>query len=272
MQTLYYSRRLKACSSSLASFIASSGAKSLGGVALAQQQTTLTSTVPQSGFSGDTTGPPGVPLTGAQPYTFDAQEVQDCPSIESISVTLTLEDGDSAMGERDFNDLTLGLDGIDTGILLNGFPDAQTVTFTIPGTPNNAADILAALRADNQLAGTIIDANPGDNPFLVIPAVSDATLEITCATAPPPPPPPPPLAQQQQSAAPCRSPRKSSRKPRAARSIWTLRSASSGVEAKTGRAGPLLEARPFFCCSGRNGVVSDVLFLTWTKELRNSMV
>jgi hypothetical protein len=151
------------------------------GVALAQQ-TTLTSTVPQSGFAGGSST--SSPLTGAQPFTFGAQEVQACQSIESISVTLTLFDGDTAPGDFDENQFTLGLDGIDTGILLNGFPNEQTVTLTIPGTPNNAADILAALQADNQLAGTIIDASPADN-FIEIPANFDTTLEITCATAPP---------------------------------------------------------------------------------------
>ena len=93
-------------------------------------QIALTSTVPQSGSISVTS--PGA-LTGPQPYTFPAQEVAQCTSIDSISVTLTLNEADTAPGELDFNDLTLGLEGIDTGIALNGCLSDQTVTLT--GTP-----------------------------------------------------------------------------------------------------------------------------------------
>jgi hypothetical protein len=158
----------------------------LTNIALAQTQPQMfSSTVPQSGFAGFIP-PEGVPLTGPSPYTFGPQ-VQDCVSIESITVTLTLFDGDTGSGPFDTerNDLTLGLDGIDTGILLNGFRDSETDTRTITGIPNNAAQILAALKADGQLVGTIIDRTPNDN-FVGIPTF-DTTLQITCATVTPAP-------------------------------------------------------------------------------------
>jgi hypothetical protein len=103
-------------------------------------------------------------------------------------MTLTLFDGDTGGGpfDTDRNNLTLGLDGIDTGILLNGFRDSETVTRTITGIPNNAAQILAAMKADGQLVGTIIDRTPNDN-FVEIPATFDTTLQITCATVAPAP-------------------------------------------------------------------------------------
>ena len=99
-----------------------------------------------------------------------------CSARSAISVTLTLDAGDTAWGDFDFNQLTLGLDGINTGLLLNGFSDGATVTATISGAPNNAALILAALQLDGQLAGTIIDSSPNDN-FIGIPRVQ-TTLTI----------------------------------------------------------------------------------------------
>ena len=150
------------------------------GDALAKAQT-LTDTVPQSDFADFITSQ-GAPLTGPDPYTF-GNEVQDCESIERITVTLTLFDGDTGRGpfDTDRNELTLGLDGIDTGIALNGFPDSETVTNTLTGVPKHMAQILAALE-DGQLGVTVIDRKPDDN-FVGIPATFDTTLEITCGAA-----------------------------------------------------------------------------------------
>ena len=141
-----------------------------------ENEVTPLATVPQSGFS-DFFGRQA-PLT-ARPYTL--QEVASCDSIQSISVTLTLDDGDTASGDPDEGDLTLGLDGIDTGIKLDGFPDGQQETLTITsGSPNNAGAILDALKADNELDGSIFDADTGDNFLDSIPAGSDTKLEIDC--------------------------------------------------------------------------------------------
>jgi hypothetical protein len=151
------------------------------GDALAKAQT-LTDTVPQSDFADFITAE-GAPLTGPDPYTF-GNEVQACESIDSITVTLTLFDGDTGRGpfDTDRNDLTLGLDGIDTGIALNGFPDSETVTNTLTGVPKHMAQILAALKEDGQLVGSVIDRKPDSN-FVGIPATFDTTLEIMCGAA-----------------------------------------------------------------------------------------
>jgi hypothetical protein len=167
------------------------------GDALAKAQT-LTDTVPQSDFADFITAE-GAPLTGPDPYTF-GNEVQACESIDSITVTLTLFDGDTGRGpfDTDRNDLTLGLDGIDTGIALNGFPDSETVTNTLTGVPKHMTQILAALKEDGQLVGSVIDRKPDDN-FVGIPATFDTTLEITCGAAAAgqaPAPAPAPITQE----------------------------------------------------------------------------
>ena len=85
------------------------------------------------------------------------------------------------LGSVDYNNLTLGLDGFDTGLKLNGFygegnPVPQTLMFS--GATLNASSILAALQADGKLVGTIIDATPNDNPMRILPGY-DTILEIT---------------------------------------------------------------------------------------------
>ena len=129
---------------------------------------TLTSSVAQSGVDStipsaglNFTAPPGFDFTG-QPYGLLA-------SIQSISLTLTLFDADSALGDRDFNKLTLGLDGTDTGILLNGFPDSAIGTQTIVDQPRDrvtqqpstavGAAILRDLQSDGRLTGLILSTD-----------------------------------------------------------------------------------------------------------------
>jgi hypothetical protein len=141
------------------------------------QTLTLTSTVKQSGFADFSPNP--VPINGS-PYDYSGQDYASLGSIDEVSITLTIFDGDTGTGEFDFDrdQLTLGLDGIDTGIKLNDFPDEQTTTQTITGVPNNAADILAALKADGQLNATVIDQSPDDN-IIELDATSDTTLVLT---------------------------------------------------------------------------------------------
>ena len=108
-------------------------------------------------------------------------------------MTLTLNDGNTAPGDFDENNLTLGLDGINSGLKLSGFGQVgdgfggfHTVnTLTITSTPadiqNNAAAlamILSALQADGQLVGTVIDRTPGDN-LVAFPIDAVTTLSIT---------------------------------------------------------------------------------------------
>jgi len=143
---------------------------------------TLTSTVQQSGHFGYSSNP--VPINGS-PYDYSGQDYASLGSIDQVSITMTLFDGDTALGQEppfgDRDQLTLGLDGIDTGIKLNDFPNNQTTTQTITGVPNNAADILAALKTDGQLNATVIDQSPGDN-FLVLDATVDTTLVLVGTT------------------------------------------------------------------------------------------
>jgi hypothetical protein len=137
---------------------------------------TITSTVRQSGWSGTTALP--FPLTRpSTPYDFSSQLFANLTSIDSITVTLSMVDGDTGPGEGDFNELTLGLDGIDTGLLLNGFRDNQFDTLTFSGVPQNAAAILSALQNDGRLVGTVIDSRPNDNS-IVLPDDYTTTLQI----------------------------------------------------------------------------------------------
>jgi hypothetical protein len=140
----------------------------------------ISSTVAQSGSSGS---PNPHPITApAFPFDFSGQEFTALVTIAGISVTLTMFDGDSGPGDFDFDDLTLGLDGIDTGIKLNGFRDAETVTQTILGVPTSAAAILASLQSDGLLAGTVIDADlatVGPSNEITFANTFDTTLTIS---------------------------------------------------------------------------------------------
>jgi len=140
---------------------------------------TISSVVPQSGHTDFTLS--ATPLTDpASPYDFIGQDYASLTSIDSITVTLTVQDGDTAQSELDFDNWTLGLDGIDTGLKLNGFPgQAGILTQTLTqASPTNAAALLAALQSDGQLIGTIIDSDAGDNS-ISLPFRIDTSLDIT---------------------------------------------------------------------------------------------
>jgi PEP-CTERM motif len=175
---------------------------------------TLTSTVTQSGAfdSGlgglGTNGSSGlgdsVPITGttlngitnpaANPYDFTAQNFAALTSIDNIQLTLTVFDGNSGFSgtaaDFDFNNLTFGLDGFDTGIKLNGFSaasiDGSDITLTFfSSSISNAAQILAALQATGTLTGSIIDAtgNPDSNG-MTLSSLHDTTLVINAVPEP----------------------------------------------------------------------------------------
>lgn len=148
---------------------------------------TISSTTNQSGYF-DYTGA-STPLTG-NPYNYAGQNYGALGSIDSITVSLTLNDGDTGPGDFDLGNLTLALDGIDTGLKLDGFTDDakdpnQPITLSFTGTPNNAGAILAALQADGQLVGSINDATPGDN-ILNVTGSANTTLDITGQQVPEP--------------------------------------------------------------------------------------
>jgi hypothetical protein len=147
------------------------------GSASAAQITLNSSVVAQSGHADLTLA--NTPLTGAAPYGFAGLDYASLVSIDSITVTLSMGDGDTAPGQIDFDNLTLALDGIDTGLKLNDFPANSVFSQTLTrDNPDNASAILAALQLDGELVGSIIDSDPGDNSislsFLV-----DTSLDIT---------------------------------------------------------------------------------------------
>lgn len=174
----------------------------------------LTSTVTQSGAFDSGVGGLGmngssgmndpVPITGttlngitnpaANPYDFTGQNFAGISAINNIQVTLTVFDGNSGFSgtsaDFDFNNLTLGLAGFDTGIKLNGFSAASingsdiTLTFS-SSSITNATQILAVLQNTGQLQGSIIDATglPNTNG-MTLSSQHDTTLVINAVPEP----------------------------------------------------------------------------------------
>jgi hypothetical protein len=98
-------------------------------------------------------------------------------NLGSLTLTITIRDGDTALGNFDFNDLSVGLNGFDTGIKLNtpntigntGFPDNAILQLDVSGAPTqNAAAILASIKAAGGIAKLTIFDNDLDavNPLL----------------------------------------------------------------------------------------------------------
>lgn len=164
--------------------LASAGALLLS--AAVQAQVTISSTFLQSNFNGGIgTGETAAIAASAFDFTGQSQLL----SISSISITLTMIDGDTGLGANglnetpfpppgdgtefgdddfDVNSFTLRLDGIYAGqnLLLNGFDsyDDTTefgqkdfITRTITGSPENMSALLAALQ-DGLLSATVYDS------------------------------------------------------------------------------------------------------------------
>jgi hypothetical protein len=108
---------------------------------------------------------------------FAFAKVGKIDRLTRITITATIDDGESGPGQSDENELTLELDGIDSGLKLNGFGDSQTVTRTISGAPANGKKILAALKKDGKLEATIRDAE-ADGNYVSVPASFNTTLTI----------------------------------------------------------------------------------------------
>lgn len=183
---------------------------------------TISSQVLQSNFNG-ATGAGQTAAIGANPFDFSAQP--QLLDIQSISITLTIIDGDtglgpngivdtpyppdgSAHGDDDFdvNSLSLQLDGVDlaASLLLNGFNNYDSsmaltagdfVTLTITGTPTaaQASAILTALQ-DGQLSAFVLDSTgiANSNGFQIPNTLIDrttplfATLSLTGTAIPEP--------------------------------------------------------------------------------------
>ncbi len=105
-------------------------------------------------------------LTTPTGYDF-AVNFSSLTSVMFIQVTLTMQDGNSSLtdGEGfDYNHLFLGLDGVNTGLVLNGFRgNGLQDTLTFSGVVNSTigAAIFANLQ-DGFLVGSIITDNPND--------------------------------------------------------------------------------------------------------------
>lgn len=145
----------------------------------AQASLTISSTVVQSDLDGMIN--PSINITGASPWDFTGQDYDQLISIDEIIVILTFLDGDTEPNGYDENQLVLGLDGHDTGLLLNGFTNDLYVTQLINGV-NGSLDVLADLQSDGQLIGSIIDLSPNDN-YINLNA-NTTTLVLKGQTAP----------------------------------------------------------------------------------------
>jgi len=122
---------------------------------------TVTSTQLQVESSGMVN--PGLSITGLTPWDFTAQNILGLSSIDEISVTLTLLDGDTGISEFDEGELVLELDGLNTGLALNGFANNVTMfNYTVSGA-NQSTGLLNALHQDGTLLGRILDLSPNDN-------------------------------------------------------------------------------------------------------------
>lgn len=175
--------------------VAAITAVSFLGIEAIAAESTLTSTVKSSGYNGGTIA--AIPLTAdgsfvpdVTPWTYDAAAVSALQTIDTISLSLVLGSAATSFpGDTNFDELTLGLDGIDTGLKLNG--EWQVITtpgqpevrppLIFTGTPLNANLLIAALKTDGKLVGTILDADPGDD-FITLGStqggLGDTTLVI----------------------------------------------------------------------------------------------
>ncbi len=128
-------------------------------------------------------------------YDFSAN-FSSLTSIMFIQVTLTVQDGNSSATDGqgfDFGHLFLGLDGINTGLALNGFRgNGLEDTLTFSGTVSAAvgAAIFTNLQ-DGFLLGTIITDNPGDtalspNDLFIGNDTLTATTTLTLSDVPEP--------------------------------------------------------------------------------------
>jgi hypothetical protein len=149
---------------------------------------TLTSSVAQSGHSGSAVI---FPITGEATFNYTAQNYLSLTSIDSLSITLKIFDGDTAPGDFDFHNLILELDGVDTGITLNGFRNGFTDELTITGSPINTAAILAGLQADGRLVAKMLDLTPGDNVLSLTSSFQTTLVLESNANANPTPTPEP---------------------------------------------------------------------------------
>ncbi len=102
-------------------------------------------------------------LTDTPGFDFSSN-FSSLTSVTFIQITLTLQDANSNQGGFDFNHLFLALDGVNTGLALNGFPgNGLEATLTFSGVVDQVtgAAIFTNLQ-DGFLLGSIVTDNPND--------------------------------------------------------------------------------------------------------------
>ncbi len=167
---------------SLKSVLAAAVAMAATAMSASAAQLTISSTVAQSGFN-DLQNAASYPLT-ATPYDFTGQvnSFGNITSIDSLTITLEMNDGDTNVGDYDFNSLTLGLGGHDTGVKLNGFTNGQILTLTVGPLSTAQQALIIADLADGKLEGSVFDATPGNSTpvgdTIGFPAAIDTTLDL----------------------------------------------------------------------------------------------
>jgi hypothetical protein len=166
------------------SMLAAGVAAAVLGLSASAVPTTVTSLADQSGFFG-LQNAPSYPITDTG-FTFGPQPT--FTSISSLTITVTgINDGDIGPGDYDFNNLFLGLNGVNTGIALttlassNGNISSLTST---PAAPNAAstAVLLSALNGNLPISASFIDTTPGNSTpagdSIGIAAIGQASLTI----------------------------------------------------------------------------------------------
>jgi hypothetical protein len=133
----------------------------------------------------------GTPMPGVLDIAlFDFSTQPKLCTIDQIDFTFTMEDGDTGVGDFDYNNLSLALDDVNTGIKLNGFKSGQenTLSFSIANLSDSVMSQLLNKLNDGQLLASIVDATPNDNDVNLY-SIFDTTLSLT-GTCPDPIPEP----------------------------------------------------------------------------------
>jgi hypothetical protein len=136
-----------------------------------------TSTKPQNESGGDFVPAHGANITVPDdPFSF--AKASKIVRIDRVAITATITDGDTGAGDTERDDLLLVLDGVNTGIRLNGYRSGLRDTRTNGGVPINQRELRNKLRQDGELHATIKDRDPGPNQDIILPANFETTLVV----------------------------------------------------------------------------------------------
>jgi hypothetical protein len=144
----------------------------------------------------------GPPLPGVLDFAlFDFSGQGGLCSLSAIELSLTMQDGDTGPGDFDHGNLFLGLNGVNTGLRLDGFKGGEelSLAFSLDSSSpdwisQEAIDqILAKLNEDGLIFASIIDVTPDDNNINLY-SIFDTTLRLTGTVCTDPIPEPASLA------------------------------------------------------------------------------